>query len=113
MPAQKVNHRSSARPSPICRIRLPRSRPSRTASSSAPVASTGLVGGPSARAKTLVLPPGDDGHRRDVGSRPVGEEAVDDLVDRAVPTQGDHELDAVLMRLAGQVDGVAARAGWS
>ncbi len=39
-------------------MRLPRSLPSRTASSRAPVASTGFVGRSSARAKTLVLPPG-------------------------------------------------------
>ncbi len=41
----------------------------------------------------------------------VGQQAVDDLVDRAVAAEGDHRVGAVAHRPAGQRGGVAAVAG--
>ena len=69
------------------------------------------VGSPSARAKTFVDPPLTTASAGTSGPGAVGEEPVDDLVDRSVATKGHHDIDAVLSRLTGQADPVTAPTG--
>ena len=84
--------------------------PSRSASSRAPVASTASLGSPRARAKTLVEPPGTTarpGRSLRIGA--VVQQAVDDLVDRAVAAEGHDQIDVVALRgLPAQVARVPA-----
>ena len=68
-PAQKVNHRSR---SPVTSLPRPmrRSRPARSRSRTAPVASIGSAGRPKARANTFALPPGTTASRGVSGPTP-------------------------------------------
>ena len=89
-----------------------RSLPSRSASSSAPVASTAWLGRSRARAKTLVEPPGTTARPGRVRVGAGVQQAVDDLVHRAVAAEGDDQVDVpALRRLAAQVARVPAVLG--
>ena len=85
--------------------------PVRSASSTTPVASSGSSGRPSARANTLVEPAGHDAERGNAVVHAVGQQPVDDLVDRAVAAEGDDDVGAVAHRPAGQGGGVPAVGG--
>ncbi len=106
-PALKVKYRSSASPSPIRR---------RTAGAQRLQDGAGRVervrGQPdSARTKTLVEPPGTTARAGTSGSRAVGEQPVDHLVDGAVAAERDDHVDAVAGRADGQRGGVPTVAG--
>ncbi len=86
-------------------------RRSRSPSSSAPVASMGSLGMPSARTKTFVEPAGTMPRAGMPGVHAVGQQAVDDLVDRAVAAERHDDVGAVAHRATGQRRGVAAVLG--
>ena len=87
-PAQNVNQRPSARPSPIVRVR-PRAAPpaSRRSPRSGPAAAR------AARANTFVDPPGTTASAGTLLRRAVREQAVDHLVHGAVAAQGHHDAE--------------------
>ena len=54
---------------------------------------------------------GDDREGRQIGVDPGVQEPVDDLVDGAVTAEGHHDVEAVVGRLGGKLDSVAAVGG--
>ena len=105
-PALKVNQRSPARPSPMLRRRCSRSASSRRRS---PRPGRGAARAPGRRRWCRRRGRRRGRARRSCG--PVGEQPVDDLVDRAVAAEDDDEVEAVVAGLAGQLGGVAAVPG--
>ena len=85
--------------------------PVRRPSSSWPVASIGSLDSPRARTNTLVEPAGTMPSAGTPRVDAVGQQAVDDLVDRAVAAQGHHGVDAAAHRPAGEGRGVPAVLG--
>ncbi len=82
-----------------------------SASSSTPVASTQSLGRPSARANTLVDPPGTTAMAGVDGPGPVAQHPVGDLVDGTVAAESDHDVHAVLGGPLGEVGRVPAPLG--
>ena len=75
------------------------------------MASTALAGMPSARAKTLVLPPGTTASSGRSGPHAFAQDAVDDLVDRPVAAERHYDVGTGLDRLGPELDGVATALG--
>ena len=107
MPAAKTNHRSSA--PELTQPRLTGSRdPVRSASSTTPGRFERGVGQPERSREDVGRTGRDDAEGRDLVVQPVGQQPVDDLVDRPVTAEGDHRVRAVAHRPAGQRGGVPA-----
>jgi hypothetical protein len=67
----------------------------------------GAVGKPERAGEDVGAAAGNDGEVRKVRPRAIAQQAVDDLVDRAITTQSDHQVAARLSGLDRELDGVA------